>query len=139
MPVIFCKVDETAQAIPEPVESIGVRSWLLGAYQYGSVMYAVEGYSKIVRGSAVQRLRDAGCMFWYGHKQPHTGRKKRLPVKVDEMVKKWHLMVVGLATAHDKDGIDRYEAGVEECLLPMLAAPVKQLREFAPKLLASLK
>lgn len=60
-------------------------------------------------------------------------------MEVDEMVKRWHRVVLGLAMAHDKDAADRHEAAVEECLQPILAAPVKQLREFAPKLLAALK
>ena len=58
---------------------------------------------------------------------------------VDAMVKKWHPAIVGLATAHDKDAADRYEAAIDSLLMPLLRAPVKQLREFAPKLLASLK
>ena len=58
---------------------------------------------------------------------------------VDELVKRWHETIVGLAMAHDKDGVDRYESAVEECLSPILTAPVKQLREFGPKLLKSLK
>ena len=58
---------------------------------------------------------------------------------IEDLVKKWHATILGLAVAHDKDGVDRYEAAVEECLSPILTAPVKQLREFGPKLLESLK
>ena len=47
--------------------------------------------------------------------------------------------LTGLATAHDKDAADRYEAAIEECLTPILAAPIKQVREFYPKLLKALK
>jgi len=58
---------------------------------------------------------------------------------MDELVKRWHKAIVGLAVAHDKDAVDRHEASVEECLTPLLTMPVKQLREFGPKLMAGLK
>ncbi len=58
---------------------------------------------------------------------------------VDKLVEAWHKTVVGLAVAHDKDEADRYEAAIEQCLMPILSAPIKQIREFYPKLLKSLK
>lgn len=58
---------------------------------------------------------------------------------VEAMVAKWVEVVVGLAVAHDKDEADRCEARVDEILSPILTAPVVQLREFGPKLLAALK
>lgn len=60
-------------------------------------------------------------------------------MNIDEMVDKWKKLMLGLCLAHDKDEADRIEASVEECLAPILTAPVKQLREFGPKLLKALK
>lgn len=118
---------------------IGVRTLLLGSYDIPKIFYAAEGLARILPGSAPQRIRDLGCMIAYSDQHSHTGRKRRPPMDIDELVKKWHATIVGLAVAHDKDGVDRYEAAVEECLSPILVAPVKQLREFGPKLLESLK
>jgi hypothetical protein len=69
----------------------------------------------------------------------HTGRKAKVKIDVDALVVKWHELILGLSMAHDKDEADRFEAQVDECLSPLLKAPVKQLREFAPKLRDSLK
>ena len=58
---------------------------------------------------------------------------------LDQLVTKWNTVVVGLTMAHDKDEADRFEACVDELLKPLLTAPVKQIREFYPKLLSALK
>lgn len=53
---------------------------------------------------------------------------------VDALVAKWKTVVVALATAHTKAEADRAEAAIEDLLVPILAAPIKQVREFARKL-----
>lgn len=58
---------------------------------------------------------------------------------VNAMVERWAKVMTGLCTAHDKDEADRYEASIDDCLTPILSAPIKQVREFYPKLLARLK
>jgi hypothetical protein len=58
---------------------------------------------------------------------------------VEGMVLRWHTAVVQLALAHDKDDADKVEASIEDCLLPILGAPVAHIREFADRLLVSLK
>jgi hypothetical protein len=135
-----CKIDETEQGQSET--DIGARSLILCSYDIPKYFYGLTGSSAgggRLKRSAAFHLGELGCMVWYGDGYSHTGRKKRKPVDIDDMVRKWHAVVVGLATAHDKDEADRYEAGVEECLLPLLSAPIKQVREFGPKLLASLQ
>jgi hypothetical protein len=120
-------------------QKVGVRTLLMFSYDVPAVFYAADGLGTILPGSAAQRVRDLGCLIFYGDINPHTGRKRRPPLNIPEMVEKWHKTVVGLAMSHDKDEVDRHEAAVEECLTPLLTAPVKQLREFGPKLLESLK
>ena len=66
-------------------------------------------------------------------------RRGRKPMNVDALVEEWATVVTGMAVAHDKDESDRYEAAIEKCLVPILSAPIKQVREFYPKLLAKLK
>jgi uncharacterized protein (UPF0147 family) len=161
-----CKIDETQQGASEDSEAldrflepkddfmgtmalnnasyavaqVGIRTLLWSSYEIPRMFYACDGFPNITAGSAPQRIRDLGCLIYYScEEQPRTGRKKRPSMDVDELVKRWHETIVGLAMAHDKDGVDRYESAVEECLSPILTAPVKQLREFGPKLLKSLK
>lgn len=69
----------------------------------------------------------------------HPTRKKRTPMKVDDMVARWIPIIKGLSIAHDKATLDRCEFESEQHLTPLLAAPVKQLREFYVQLTAALK
>jgi len=137
--------EEAAQAAEEKAlavfTSTGIRTWLLSTYPIGAHHYS-EGVTQPHQRmslSAVRWARELGCYLWLGCTETHTGRKKKMPIDVDAMVKRWHGLLVGLATAHDKDEADRYEAAVNECLEPVLKAPVKQLREMAGKIRDSLK
>lgn len=113
---------------------IGIRTQIIGSYEIPRVFY------RTVRGlSAAQRIGSLGGLIWYAMLKGTTGRKRRTAMDVNALVEKWHKMIVGLAVAHDKNEADRYEAAVEECLTPILAAPIKQVREFYPRLLKSLK
>ena len=92
--------------------------------------------------SAAARLGEVGCLLYYaieGYGRMRKPGEKVYPMNVDELVQKWRKAIVGMAVGHDKDEVDRYEASIEECLTPLLAAPIKQVREFAPKLLEALK
>ena len=46
------------------------------------------------------------------------------------MVTGWHQAILAMSTGHAKATVDRAEFAIEELMLPLLAAPVKQLREF---------
>ncbi len=69
----------------------------------------------------------------------HPTRRKRTPVDVKEMVKKWIPLIRELAVAHDIDGKDAASAGLDEHLLPVVTAPVAQIREFYKALTKELK
>jgi hypothetical protein len=112
----------------------GVRTELICSYEIPRMMYKVMPHR-----SAAKKLETLGMLIWYGNLRCSMSRKRRTPMDVDALVKRWHEVVVGLAIAHDKDAADRYEAAIEECLTPILAAPIKQVREFYPKLLEALK
>lgn len=60
-------------------------------------------------------------------------------MKVDELVEQWIEAVVGMCLAHDKDEYDANDAKADELLGPLLAAPVKQVREFYHKLAARMR
>lgn len=121
---------------------VGIRTVLLTSYDRGKAFYSEGLVARNARKSqsAVRWANELGVMLWYGAKfNTHRGRIKSRPMNIEEMVEKWHKLVVGLAVAHDKDEADRLEAAVEACLTPILAAPVKQLREFAVLVRDSLK
>jgi hypothetical protein len=69
----------------------------------------------------------------------HPSRRRRTPVDVTVMVDRWMPIVKGLATAHEKGDVDKCEFAMDEHLTPLLAAPIKQVREFYTALVGRLK
>jgi len=130
--VEFLAIPEAKTFVQEEIE-VGIRSALISSYD------VPRGFYKVVSSGAAVKLDKLGSLLYYAHELGYMSRRKRTQMDVDALVKRWHTVVVGLATAHDKDEADRYEAAIEECLVPILAAPIKQIREFYPKLLASIK
>ncbi len=127
----------------------GVRSLMLAAYSVPKDLYIkgipreepkwLEWEARICDGSAAYHLRQLGCLVTYADENSGGTRKGKVKMNVDVLVESWMRLVVGLATAHTKDEADRYEAAVEECLGPILAAPVAQIRTFAFALAARLE
>lgn len=89
--------------------------------------------------SAAVHLVEFGVLCYWGDRHSHTGRKRRKLMDIELMVERWKKAIVGLSTAHDKAEADQYEASIDECLMPCLAAPIKQLRELAQRLIVALR
>ncbi len=108
----------------------GIRSQVMDSYRVGEIFYKLDAPHK--------KFYDyPPPLLAYACNRPT--RKRRYPVNVDDMVNKWAAAIPKFALAHDKDEYDATEAGVDELLSPMLAAPVKQIREFFEKLVLRLK
>lgn len=122
----------------EALQGLGVRTWTLCAYNFGSHLFAFRSDNKWFP-SPVHVIRELGCYCLYTHENPRTGRKKKKPMDIEKMANAWRDLVVGLTLAHDKDDADRYEASVDDLLTPFLSAPVAQIRQFAPRLVEILK
>lgn len=60
----------------------------------------------------------------------HPSRRKRTPMDVEKMIEDWLPLIKKLATAHDIDERDAASSALDEKLLPVIAAPVTQIREF---------
>ncbi len=130
------EVDETVDGVaaaPFPL-GFGARTAMLISYDIPKWFY-----ERSENHSAANKLLNLGALIWYGHTRPRSGRNRRIPVDVEALVEEWRKVVVGLATAHDKDAADRYEASVDKCLTPLLTAPIKQIREFGRRLMETLR
>jgi hypothetical protein len=120
---------------------IGVRTALLSAYSIPALWYEfglpretpdwLPIEARIKDYSARYHLNELGCLIWNADQVDRMSRKKRTPMDIPKMIELWQEVVVGLALAHDKDEADRFEARVNDLLTPILAAPIKQVREFA--------
>lgn len=69
----------------------------------------------------------------------HPARSRRTPVDVPDMVRRWIPIIRGLARAHDKSSVDRCEFAMDDHLLPLMSAPVRQIREFYQQLATALE
>jgi len=118
---------------PEKRSVNGIRTEVINSYEVPRSFY------KGLKHSAAKKMHELGVMIWYSMQCRRMGWSKRKPMNVDALVEEWAKVVTGMAVAHDKDESDRYEAAIEKCLVPILAAPIKQVREFYPKLLIALK
>jgi hypothetical protein len=136
MASFICTIDETQQDGPEErlAETMGIRTAIISSYDMPKFFYRDDKHG------AACKLALLGSIIWYGV-EIRKGRcnKRRVVMNVDEVVANWERVVVGLAIAHDKDSADKYEAEIDKCLAPILSAPIKQIREFYPKLLEKLK
>ena len=112
----------------------GIRSELIASYDVPRLFFS--GVPKL---SPVKRSSELGALMWYSAQCRRMGHTKRILMDTDALVERWAKVIIGLATAHDKDEADRYEAAIEQCLTPILSAPIKQVRDFYPKLLTRLK
>ena len=115
----------------------GVRTLALSAYDVGKFFYGIFRAPWRKWPSPVHEINELGCILWYACKEP--SHKRKVKMKIADMVTKWKSAVVALAVAHDKDEADRIEASMEDLLTPLLAAPCDQIRQFAALLLAELK
>jgi hypothetical protein len=129
-------VDEATRAAPVVsvhLEKPGIRTALLGIPEF--MRYTHKHQGPMHRNRALNNV----CIFLtYGIKHPCRGRKRK-DMNVDKMVEAWSEAIIGLATAHDKQAEDKYEAATDDLMAPLLTAPVKQLRELYAKLLEQLK
>jgi hypothetical protein len=131
----------------EPIRvlaKVGVRSWMLSTYAVGvdCMRRGDTPAHERKSHSAARQAREIGCWLWLGcggDGRIRIGRGKRMKMDVEALAKKWHEVIVGLAVAHDKDLADRWEAMVDDCLQPILKAPVSQVRELAGKIRDRLK
>lgn len=111
--------------------SRGIRDELIGTAELARFIWKEAG-------PTAGKLKKLFVTLTYGQKHPSRGRR-RIPMDVDKQVAAWHEAMLGLATAHDKNDEDKWEAKTDDLLGPLLTAPVKQLRELHAKLMKTLK
>lgn len=83
--------------------------------------------------------RHIGVLSALAYVMNYPSRQRRYSMDVDLMVERWKRTVIGLCCSHTKDELDCHEFQMEEWLAPLLTAPVKQIREFARRLVEELE
>ena len=109
----------------EPRKRLGVRTAVLAAWEMGEFGGRIKGPAK--------RLSSLGYLCRYAMAGGHS-TKPRTPMDVPGLVDKWIEAIVGMSLAHDKDTFDAHDAKADDLLTPILAAPVRQVREFYDQL-----
>lgn len=137
MTVSVGMIDETASENDQLVPgNLGARAWMLMASPETIWKLSLEF---LKTGNAKSHLNGLGVVLRYGHECGIMGRSKRTTMDVDALVTRWADTIALMSTAHTKDEADRQEASIDGCLTPILAAPIKQVREFATKLRLALE
>lgn len=121
---MIAKIKETVSN-----EKRGARSRVMDALQLNVL--------GMLPDSPRRRTTTLGVLLRYAMERPTTSR--RTPVDVSKLVNHWIEAVVGMCHAHDKDDYDAHDAKADELLTPLLAAPIKQVREFYHQLLAQMQ
>lgn len=98
---------------------------------------SVVKHKEFTKEGCVHCLDDLRALLMYGVEV--TSRKRRTKMDVQKMVDRWVPIIKGIATAHEKGKVDQCEFEMDEHLTPLLAAPVKQIREFWALLVKTLK
>lgn len=147
-----CKIDETQQGqdldereyVPVPSFGAAVSAGFGQAYADGvlslarAVIDARETLPKGIYNVCVKREWSQRLSF-LAYACEHPSRRKRTHMDVEKMVNDWLPLIVQLATAHDIDESDQASARLDEMLLPVIAAPVSEIREFYQKLVTTMK
>lgn len=120
--------------LPAPVPAReGIRTAIVTSYDIGKAFY---------KAMTCKKFESIAALLWYGSTHPSRGGKKgvrKQKINPEELSTLWVEVVYHLSTGHDKDTLDLYESKLDECLLPILRAPVAQLREFYRLLVEKLK
>lgn len=129
-----CKIDESVQSLEDHTRGL--------ANAYDSVGEAVIHMREAIpRGFYPYFLkRDLTTpLSFMAYACEYPSRRKRVLVDVDKMVEVWVPLVKQLALAHDVDDKDKASSDLDEHLMPIVGAPVAQIREFYRKLTDTLK
>lgn len=141
MDAFVCKDSDVDEAAPDYEEQL-LRSSSAIAGWYRSLARAVIDSRELLTQSLYEydvrkTLSKYASYLVFG--MEHPARRRRISVDVDAMVNAWVPLVSSLALCHDVDERDLASSKLDEQLAPILAAPVKQIREFYAKLVDALK
>lgn len=85
------------------------------------------------------RVKTLGLTLYYGIQCCGRMARRVFKMDVDKLVEDWMTAVVGMTIAHTKDEFDAHDARADELMMPLLRAPIKQVREFYAKFRDRLK
>jgi len=111
---------------------IGIRTAVMASLEAGKFAVSMK------RNSPVARAKFLGTLLRYAL-DGHASTKRRISMNVPALADAWIEAIVGMVLAHDKDSYDAADAKADELLGPLLAAPIRQIREFYSLLLEKMK
>lgn len=129
-----CKIDETKQNPDTLGDSF--------AKDAGSLARAVIDLREIATTGFYQHIVKQDiykALSFLAYACEHPARRKRTSMNVEQMVETWLPLVKKLAIAHNVDDRDAASSALDEQLLPVLAAPVAEIRQFYRTLTQRLK
>lgn len=125
---VACKVDETVGG------DRNVRAEILGIW----TVVKLGEWAFVTMKHGRWSLSDVLGLFQYHSMFPT--RRRRVPVKdMKGFVAMWVRLVKGISVSHNKSDVDECEFDLESAMIPILTAPVKELREFYKKLCVALR
>lgn len=133
--VLFqCDVREEEQSIPPVLAKIAAESESLRlAVINQRELLSLTLYQIIMR----QEFSDMLSLLAYACE--HPTRRKRTPVDAMKMVETWVPLIRKLAVAHDIDEKDEASSSLDDALVPIISAPVGEIRLFYRTLIERLK
>ncbi|HSZ58664.1 MAG TPA: hypothetical protein VK797_23550 [Tepidisphaeraceae bacterium] len=126
-------IDETCGAAAieerERIRKRGVRSAVMMALNIGNFW---------LPKNPVERISELGWILRYTLDGGFS-TKARTPMDVNKLADQWIDAVVKMCLSHDKADYDAADAQADTLLRPILAAPIKQVREFYHLLLQKMR
>lgn len=122
---------EKAEKLNAVARSLTVREHLLDSL---TLLQAARSYFYRPKVSHLATMLRLGSQY--------PSRRKRLPMTEQEMndlVRRWVDALAGLLTSHTREEFDRADFQTDDLLQPVLASPVRQLREFSRKVAAAIE
>lgn len=112
-------------------ERVGVRSAVMNSLNMCTTHFLPK--------SPIKRVSELGYILRYGLAIGFMTRKGTAMIDINKLAGEWIEAIAKMCMSHDKDGYDAGDAQADKLLSPLLAAPIKQVREFYNILLERMK
>ena len=139
MPTIECHIDERDQDPDAPISVSFGEEYCANVLSLARAV--IDARETLPRGiyQMCMKREWSERLSLLAYACEHPTRRKRVSMDVEKMVDDWLPLIVKLATAHDIDETDAASSKLDEMLLPVIAAPVAEIRQFYRTLVERMK